>query len=102
MSLLIEGERVVAVRIRKVNLNEAKEPTLDQKNRNIWKMVGDNRAETSADQLVEAVLQEEDDDCGGMMEVVNTGEGRTFVYVALKGSDKYVGQYSESGTGGSG
>ena len=102
LSLSMEGERVIAVRIRKVDLNEAKEPTLDHRNRNIWKMLGDNRAETSTDQLVEAVLQEEDDDCGGTVEVVNTGEGRTFVYVALKGSDKYIGQYSESGTGGSG
>lgn len=82
------GERVVAIRIRKVLVKEANGATLDQKNRRIWKMVGDNRAEASVEQLVEAILQEEDDDCGGTTEVLNTGDGdKKLVYVALKGSD---------------
>lgn len=86
--LSTEGERVVAVRIRRVLVKQANRATLDQKNRSIWKMVGDNRAETSVEQLVEAILQEEDDDCGGTTEVLNTVDGnKKLVYVALKGSD---------------
>ncbi|MCJ1343913.1 hypothetical protein MMC31_002111 [Peltigera leucophlebia] len=86
--LSTEGERVVAVRIRRVLVKEANGATLDQKNRSIWKMVGDNRGEALVEQLVEAILQEEDDDCGGTTEVLNTGDGdKKLVYVALKGSD---------------
>lgn len=86
--LSTEGERVVAVRIRRVLVKEANGATLDQKNRSIWNMVGDNRAAVSVEQLVEAILQEEDDDCGGTTEVLNTGDGdKKLVYVALKGSD---------------
>lgn len=87
--LSTEGERVVAIRIRRVLVKEANEATLDQKNRSIWKMVGDNRAAASVEQLVEAILQEEDDDCGGTTEVLNTGDGdNKSVYVALQGSEK--------------
>lgn len=85
--LSTEGERVVAIRIRRVLVKEANEATLDQKNRSIWKMVGDNRAAASVEQLVEAILQEDDDDCGGTTEVLNTGDGdNKSVYVALQGS----------------
>ncbi|KAI4210807.1 MAG: hypothetical protein LQ351_006389 [Letrouitia transgressa] len=90
LSISTEGERVIAIRIRRVNVNEAGKATvLDQRKKSIWKIVGDQRAETSVEQLVEAVLQEEDDDCGGTTEVLNAGNGdETFVYVALEDSDK--------------
>lgn len=52
-------------------------------------MVGDQRAEASVEQIVEAVLEQEDDDCGGTTEVLSTGNGvEKFVYVALEGSDE--------------
>lgn len=91
LSLSTAGERVVAVRIRRIHVNEKKpeDSNLDQKNRSTWKMVGDQRAEASVEQLVEAVLEEKDDDCGGTTEVLSTGDGvEKFVYVALKGSDE--------------
>lgn len=82
-------------------MNEANEPTLDQKDRSIWKMGGDQRAETSVEQLVEAVLQEEDDDCGATTVVLDTGDGdEKVVYVALQGSDQHINSYWGSGTGG--
>lgn len=56
-------------------------------------MVGDNRAETLVEQLVEAVLKKEDDDCGGTTEILSTGEGgEKLIYVALKDAGRYPGE----------
>lgn len=95
-SLATKGELVVAIRVRKVVVQDANPATfkasLDQENKNkcMWKMVGDNRAETLIEQLVEAVLEEEDDDCGGTTEILSTGEGgEKLIYVALKNADRY-------------
>ena len=87
LSMSTEGERVVAVRIREIFVKEANKATLDPnvKNRAIWKMVGDQRGETAGEQLVEAVLHDEDDDCGGMTEELSVGEGEEkIMYVKLE------------------
>ena len=80
------GERVVAIRLRKVDVNEVnnKATLFPRANKTVWTMVGDQRAETAVEQLVETVLQEEDDACGGETEMLSIGEGNEKVmYVAL-------------------
>lgn len=96
-SLAPKGELIVAIRVRRVIVQNASpaafEASLDQKNKCMWKMVGDNRGETLVEQLVEAVLEEEDDDCGGTTEILSTGEGdERLIYVALKDGGKYPGE----------
>ena len=55
----------------------------------VWNMPGDQRAESSVDQVVEVVLQEEDDSCGGLTELVKVGEGdEQIMYVALEQLDE--------------
>ncbi|KAH8748296.1 hypothetical protein F5882DRAFT_490440 [Hyaloscypha sp. PMI_1271] len=70
------GERVFAVSVRKVHFNEADRTSYKMDATSKWFPISDNRgsAKDEADEIIEASLNEVDDDCGGLCELVNLGE----------------------------